>query len=490
MNSKNTSLLKYALNLLPVLLVALLLAFGVACGVNGDPSRPNFALVDDLPNEVLRVIEDNFVERERVINNRAAVNADAVRGFFDHLRQNYDGLPESALAGYIERLGDDYEEARPGNVVRDLYRLVYADYPAIVDFVTDSDLITAAVRQMVAGLDDRYSSYLSPASAESFASRLTGRYEGIGARVGFNADMLLYITGFLGNSPAEEAGLQVNDAFIAVDGVDVTGLGQEEIIGLITGPAGEEVSLTVRREVAADAFDELTFEVERRSIAIEIVNTRVIEQDGMRFGVLELRSFNQLAVDAVLDGLCELTADAERCANYCTDNVCGVGDLDGLIFDLRANPGGLLSTTVEVASIFIDGNGEPALFERDQDGNFRDISIEGGTKYTDIPLIVLVGQSSASGAEVFAGALRDHGRAWISGMTTFGKGSINRQFNLSNGGAVYLTIRRWYAPCGELIENVGIVPQFAFETPEEAVQIFASANSPAPLCADFDTPSD
>lgn len=473
---------------LSTLIIAALIAAACSSAMTARLVSGNLIAEDisRLPNEAYEIIRNNYVESDRI--ELTEVNRDAITGFLRDIanqHSDFSELRETEL--YISLLGDSYKTENPGDVLRRVYDEAVERTPQLSEFNLDlNSAVRAALVSMVEGINDPHSAYLPPERSRRFNERLSGQFVGIGARVDTNAAGFVYIVDFLRDSPAREKGLMVGDVFIAIDDEMTEGLLQDEVIARIRGDAGTTISITVERS----GMIQPPFEVERRQIKIDVVSVRTFDSNGLEIGVLKLDSFNRQTVELVENALCELIAD-ERCADYCAvaTNECrdrGDGELGGLIIDLSDNPGGFVDVTIDTISLFIDANGSPAMHQGSPSGGFRALEIGGRVKYAEIPLVVLVGGMSASGSEVFTGALLDHGRAWISGATTVGKGSVNRSFNLSNGGAVNLTIERWYTPCGDLIEGTGITPEFEFATPEKAAQIFTNQPDHEPLCDDFE----
>jgi carboxyl-terminal processing protease len=264
------------------------------------------------------------------------------------------------------------------------------------------------------------------------------------------------------DSPAERAGVRPGDIIRAVDGVSTEGWTVTEAVTRIRGPAGTKVTLTLER--SNGEVEDVT--ITRDTIVIPTVFTREIEDaDGQPvrdLAYIELQQFTEQTVRDLREVLKEITA-----AGY-----------SGLILDLRRNPGGALDATIDVADMFLDEG--VILTQVDREGKETVYRAEPGGEATEIPMVILVGQGSASGAEVVAGALRDNGRAVLIGEKTFGKGSVNHLRELSDGGALYVTIARWLTPSGQQIEGVGLIPDVEVSLSEDDilarrdVQLFAA----------------
>jgi carboxyl-terminal processing protease len=317
----------------------------------------------------------------------------------------------------------------------------YVDQP-----VDDSALMQGALRGMLEGLGDPHTSYMDPEQYTQEQSRLEGEYEGIGAWVDPEQEYLTIIAP-MPDSPAEKAGLEPGDEIIAVDGEDMTGVPGDLVIRKVMGPAGSVVKLTVRREGEPGPME---FEVERASITIPSVESEMLQDD---IAYLQLFNFGDLTEQDLRHNLQELVRQ----------------DPKGLILDLRGNPGGFLQTSVDVASEFI-GNGV-ILYERFGDGTEQTYEAHPGGLATEIPLVVLVDQGTASASEIVAGAIQDHDRGLLVGESTFGKGSVQQWIPLSGDqGAVRVTIARWYTPDRQTFSDTGLQPDVRVSLSDEDIQ--------------------
>ena len=292
-----------------------------------------------------------------------------------------------------------------------------------------------AIQGIIAALGDRHTSYVPPEAFQIENQDLYGSFEGIGATVQMHRSGL--VVSPMEGSPAEQAGLRPGDIVVAVNGESIIGLSLLEAVNRIRGPRGTEVRLLVKHLGEAG---EVEIVVIRDRIPLESVRLRSRPED--RFAHIRLTTFFKDTPQKLADAI--ESAQAEGA--------------EGLILDVRDNPGGLLSSVVEVTSMFME-NGL-VMYQVDGSGNRIDHETESPGTYADIPLVVLANQFSASGSEIVVGALQDHGRAPVVGATTFGKGSVGSLRRLSNGGGLYLTIGKWYTPIGRLIHGNGIDPDF------------------------------
>ncbi len=312
------------------------------------------------------------------------------------------------------------------------------------DTLDQTKLVDGAIRGMIETLDDPFSGYMDTQQYPTMRDDLSGEFEGIGAVVEtIEHTGEIQIVSVLEGSPAKAAGLQSGDVFVTVDGEDASTISQFDLVTKVRGPEGTTVNLTMRR-----GEDLLDFSIVRSRMSIETVTSKALDNN---IGYVKLREFNSVAFDQVKSAL---------------DNL-HVEQLNGLILDLRGNPGGFLTTAIDIASLFIKtGN---VVIEDFGNGNQDELKVN-MQRYLgiDVPLVVLVDKDSASASELVAGALQDQDRAEIIGTTTFGKGTVQTWSGLVNGGGVRLTIARWLTPNGNWIHKQGITPDIVVENPPDA----------------------
>jgi len=310
--------------------------------------------------------------------------------------------------------------------------------------LASSNLSHAAIEGMVESIDDPYTSFLEAEYYEIGMSSLEGEFDGIGAYVTIQDEKLMIIAP-IADSPADKAGIKAGDIILEIDGEPVIDMSLAEAIIKIRGPKGTSVRLLVLHEG------------ENEPEEIAVIRARV-ELPSVRFEMegdiayINITQFSERTDDelsSVLDDLDENTTKA-------------------IILDLRGNPGGLLETVIDVASRFIS---EGIVVEiMNNQGKVATLTVNTNMPTTDLPMVVLVDKTSASGSEVLAGALQDHNRAIVAGNTTYGKGSVNILRRLDDGSGLYITTARWLTPNGRIIEGQGIEPDIRLElTGEDAI---------------------
>jgi carboxyl-terminal processing protease len=310
--------------------------------------------------------------------------------------------------------------------------------------VDDTALMRGAISGMLDSLGDQHTSYMNPDQFMQANIPMDGEYEGIGAWVDTTSEYLTIISP-MPNSPAEEAGLLPGDQVIMIDGEDMTGIDGSLVIRKVLGPAGSKVVLTISREGEPEPFD---VTIIREKIIIPSVESKILEEN---IGYVQIITFGGDTRSELRESLEELLEQNPI----------------GLIVDLRNNGGGYLQTAVEVGSEFI---AEGVILYEDY-GNDEEMEVfharKGGLA-TEIPLVLLVNEGSASASEIVAGAIQDHQRGPLVGATTFGKGSVQNWVELRNNqGAVRVTIARWLTPDKRQIHEVGLTPKFLVELTEE-----------------------
>lgn len=319
---------------------------------------------------------------------------------------------------------------------------VRSDY---IDEVSYEELIEMAIRGMVAGLDT-HSAYLDAEEYEEILISTAGSYSGVGLNVSIENNQVVVVAPFDG-TPAKRAGIRSGDIIISIDDMPVVHDNLGETISRMRGKPGTRVKIVVSR---ADVAEPLSFDLERTHIRVASVKGSMLEPG---YGYLRISQFSDNTGAELEDALRELMKEAG-------------GRLDGLILDLRDNPGGVLDSAVEVADVFLNSGLVVSANGRADDARFS-MSARRGDLLHGARLAVLVNSGSASSSEIVAGALKDLNRATIVGSQTYGKGSVQTVMPLSGGRALKLTTSHYFTPSGESIHERGITPDIVVTSDDE-----------------------
>jgi carboxyl-terminal processing protease len=356
-----------------------------------------------------------------------------------------------------------------------------------VDPVERSKLVEGAIKGMVENLDP-HSSYLPPDEWKEFQSDTEGQFGGVGIEVDGRGDRLVVIAPIEG-SPAERAGIKSGDQIVAVDGEDIVGQPLDKIVKRMRGAPGTKLKLTVHRETrrgtAAAGSPEagaprsdaggaertgttLTFELTREVIHVSSVNYKLLDGG---LGYLRIKQFQERTHDEMLNAAAKLRADAKS------------GHVNGVLLDVRSNPGGLVDEATGIADEFLSSGGIYSMRHRGE--VIEDLKARPGGAFADVPVVVLVNEWSASASELLVGALQDNKRATVVGANTFGKGSVQSILPLPNGAGLKLTTARYYTPSGHAIQADGIHPDVLIDSgtrgPSEAPKITRERDLPGHL---------
>lgn len=303
-----------------------------------------------------------------------------------------------------------------------------------LEMATDEELKNGVYRGLLKALDDPYTEYYTAEELNSLMNQTEGIYYGIGAYVQLDKiTSLPQISGVIEGTPAQEAGLRANDLIYEVDGETTYGLTLSEAVALIKGEEGTQVVLTIARE---DEKDYLTIPVTRRKVESPTVNYEMLENN---MAYIQITEFDDVTVDQFADALATMKGSG----------------MEGLILDVRTNPGGSLTSVVEICRMLLpEGR---IVYTEDKNGKQVEYKCDGKRKL-QVPLVVLVDMNSASASEILAGAIQDYGLGTLVGTTTFGKGIVQQLIPLEDGSAVKMTVSSYYTPKGRNIHGVGIVP--------------------------------
>lgn len=309
----------------------------------------------------------------------------------------------------------------------------------------DADkMIEGMYAGMVDSLEDPYSVYYTAEEWQSLMEETEGIYYGIGAYLSLDsATGLAKISGVIAGTPAEEAGLRENDIIYKVDDENIQGLELSEIVSRVKGEEGTVVHLTVIREGETDYLE---MDVTRRQIESPTVNYEMYDNG---IGYIQIREFDDVTTDQFTEALAVIKGS----------------DAEGLILDLRGNPGGSLPVVVDIARMILPEG--MIVYTEDKYGERDEYTCDGKNEL-NIPLVVLINGNSASASEILAGAIKDYGKGTLIGTTTFGKGIVQRVLPLTDGTALKLTISAYYTPKGNNIHGIGIEPDIECEFDADA----------------------
>ncbi|QEE34280.1 S41 family peptidase [Octadecabacter sp. SW4] len=323
----------------------------------------------------------------------------------------------------------------------DIFERIRAQY---VEEVDEAALIEAAIDGMLTSLDP-HSSYLSPEDAADMRVQTRGEFGGLGIEV-TQEEGFVKVVSPIDGTPADAAGIMSGDFITAVDGASVLGLTLDDAVDLMRGPVGSEIVITVVREGEIEPFD---VSIIRDTIKLTAVRTRT-EGDTV---VLRITTFSDQTYDSMRELLAEQVEEAG-----------GIDNVNGLVLDLRNNPGGLLRQAILVSDAFLEAGEIVSTRSRNpQDG--ERYNANAGDLAEGLPIVVLINGGSASASEIVAGALQDHRRAIVVGTNSFGKGSVQTVMPLRGDGAMRLTTARYYTPSGRSIQALGISPDIIVEQP-------------------------
>ena len=310
-----------------------------------------------------------------------------------------------------------------------------------VDEVDQSDMMDSAINGVLQSLDP-YSAYMSPELFKEMQTDTRGEFGGLGIEIGMEAGVVKVISP-IDDTPAAKAGIKAGDYIVKIGNEQVQGKSLLEAVKLMRGPVGTSIDLTIRRK---NVKKPLEFKIVRKIIEVQSVSSKIIG-DEKNLGYIRLKSFNENSDKQFLKSLKEFEKKSK---------------VKGYVFDLRNNPGGLLTQAINITDFFLD-EGEIVSTKGRQISETRKFFARKGDEAKGKPIVVLINYGSASAAEIFAGALKDHKRAIILGENSYGKGSVQSIIPLRNGGGIRLTISKYYLPSGKSISEVGVTPDIIIE---------------------------
>lgn len=350
------------------------------------------------------------------------------------------GITTIALA-----FGD--EKAVNVGTERSEFNKLYSAYDALIENyykdVDSDDLVNGAIDGMFTALDDPYSDYMNEEEASSFHESISSSFEGIGAEIQQMDDNIVVVSPIKG-SPAEEAGIKPNDIIVSVDGESLQGMSSSEAVLLIRGEKGTTVELEIER---AGSDDTLKIPIVRDTIPIDTVYGELTED---KIAEIQITTFSENTASELVDKLNEFYDQG----------------MEGIVLDLRQNPGGLLTQVQQIANLFVP-TGEIIYQIEHKNGTVDKIASE-NTNNMDIPLVVLIDEGSASASEILAAAVNQSADVPLVGVTSFGKGTVQSAKDLGDGSNFKFTTDKWLTPDGSWIHEKGIEPTYKVELPSYA----------------------
>lgn len=308
----------------------------------------------------------------------------------------------------------------------------------------EEDLYNGALKGMFANLGDPYTSYYPAEEFTKLMENLDGRYKGIGVTVSASKEGTIKVIQVFEDSPAKEAGMKSGDIIKSVEGKEFDATELDKAVGLIRGEPGTRVKLEVIR-ISEDKpeGEEIPMMVERRDVKVDTVFAQNISIGDKNIGYLRLSAFDDITWDDFKEKYSKLKNS----------------DIDGLVLDLRNNPGGSLDVCLNIADTFLD----EGVIVTTEDKNGNVITEKSDADMDDIPMVTLINENSASASEILAGAFKDRGRSQIVGKKSFGKGIVQKLFPLENGAGAKITISEYKTPNGEKINKIGVKPDVEVE---------------------------
>ena len=310
-----------------------------------------------------------------------------------------------------------------------------------VDDVDQSDMMDSAINGVLQSLDP-YSAYMSPELFKEMQTDTRGEFGGLGIEIGMEAGVVKVISP-IDDTPAAKAGIKAGDYIVKIGNEQVQGKSLLEAVKLMRGPVGTSIELTVRRKKVKKPLE---FKIERKIIEVQSVSSKIIGEE-KNLGYIRLKSFNENSDKQFLKSVKEFEKKSK---------------IKGYVFDLRNNPGGLLTQAINITDFFLE-DGEIVSTKGRKVSETRKFFARKGDEIKGKPIVVLINNGSASASEIFAGALKDHKRAIILGENSYGKGSVQSIIPLRNGGGIRLTISKYYLPSGKSISEVGVTPDIVIE---------------------------
>lgn len=362
-------------------------------------------------------------------------------GYFGAMLAQDNQASQTPLLNNPASSGNENDEVpKDFEKISQAYSLINQNF---IEEVDDSELIEGAIQGMLTTLDDPYSSYMNVDAMKEFDEQIESSFEGIGAEVSM-VNGHVTIVAPIKDSPAEKAGLRPNDQVLEVDNESLEGLDLNEAVNQIRGEKGSEVVLTIQRAGTREPF-EVT--LVRDEIPVETVYSEMVENGSHKTGIIEITNFSERTADEFTEQL---------------DKLEGEG-MDGLVIDVRGNPGGLLNSVEDILEHFIPKD-VPYIQIEARDGQTEKFYTNLDEK-KDYPINVLIDEGSASASEILAVAMKEVGYE-VTGTTSFGKGTVQQAVPLGDGSTIKLTFYKWLSPEGTWINEDGVEPTIEVKQPD------------------------
>lgn len=299
---------------------------------------------------------------------------------------------------------------------------------------------------LAAAPNDPYTAYFTPKEAQEFQSQLNQSFSGIGAQLGKDKDGNLEVIAPIDGLPAQKAGVKAKDIITAINGESSSGMSVDDAVSKIRGPKGTKVTLKIVR----DRTTPLTFTITRDDIKLPSVKTKTLDGN---IGYIQVTTFAEDTADNVAKAAQQFKQD----------------DVQGIVLDLRSNPGGLLEAAVKISSLWLP-SGTRVLQEKRGSTVVQTYAASGNNVLKDVPTVVLIDEGSASASEITAGALHDNNVAYLIGQKSYGKGVVQQLINFGDGSQLKVTVASWYRPNGQNINKKGITPDKVVKISDEDVK--------------------
>jgi len=308
------------------------------------------------------------------------------------------------------------------------------------------DMIYGSISGMLSSLNDPYTVFFTPKDNKEFQDDIAGQFSGIGVEI-VQKNGVPTVVAPLSDTPAEKAGIKSGDIIIDVDGTDTSTIGLNEAVAKIRGKSGAKVTLKIVRQ-GSDA--PLSFTITRSDIQVKSVEWSMKQSGGKNIEYVKVRQFGD---------------DTQSLfANFASD--VSTKNPDGIILDLRNNPGGYVESAIDMASYFLDGG--TVVIEKGKDGQSQEHKTSRDATLKKFKLVVLVNEGSASASEIVSGALQDRKVATLVGEKTFGKGCVQELIPLSDGSAVKITVANWFTPSDRSITKEGVTPDIVVKNDDNS----------------------